>query len=164
MIMLSRFKFLALLMFAADLALLGVMVHYTSWLFVLGFIIISGISGVWLLNDPLRHYLRKSGRAMNGNEISIEDFLLGAASRLAAGVLLIVPGVLTDLMALFLLSPAGKGLVQIFISSLYSAKFSRFSKQGFESRTSGEKSIKDEIIDVKVMNAGGEKPGETGEK
>jgi UPF0716 protein FxsA len=142
-----------------DLVLLGVMVYYTSWLFMLGFVFISGLFGGWMLNDGLRRYVRKSEKSMNASGISAEVFLLGAASRLAAGVLFIVPGVLTDLMALVLLSPAGKWLVRIIIASMFGEMFPHLSNQDYFSGLSGEKQAKDEIIDVRVMNGGDKEPG-----
>jgi UPF0716 protein FxsA len=175
--MLSRLKLFVLLVFVADLILLGVLVHYTSWLFVLGFVFISGILGVWLLNDGLRLYMRKSGRALNGNAMQVDHFLIGAAAHLAAGVLFIVPGALTDLIALLLLTPMGKRLARIFITSLFGKIFSHLSNGISSNRSSGvcakgdspifddakigtvpEKPAKDEIIDVRVANAGEEEP------
>jgi UPF0716 protein FxsA len=150
---------LCLFVVIMDLVLLGVMVYYTSWLFMLGFVFISGIIGGWLLNDGLRSYMRKTGKSMNAGGISAEVFLLGAASRLAAGVLFIVPGVLTDLMALVLLSPAGKWLVRIIIASMFGEMFPHLSNQDYFSGLSGEKPAKDEIIDVRVMNGGDKEPG-----
>jgi len=141
-----------------DLILLGVMVHYTSWLFMLAFVFISAAIGGWLLNNGLRRYLSKTGNTMDAGAISGESLLLGAAARLAAGVLFIVPGILTDLMALLLLSPAGKRLVRLFFASLFGKMFPRPSNQDYFSDESGERPAKDEIIDVRVINAGEEEP------
>jgi UPF0716 family protein affecting phage T7 exclusion len=156
--MFSRLKFLALLVFVVDLILLGVLVHYTSWLFVLGFVFISGVIGVWLLNDGLRLYMRKSGRAINENEMPVDHFLVGAVAHLAAGVLFIVPGVLTDLMALLLLTPARTWLARFFITSLFGKIFPHFSNQNSSVHSSGEKPAKDEIIDVRVISSDGNEP------
>jgi UPF0716 protein FxsA len=152
--MLSRLKLLCLLVVVVDLILLGVMVHYTSWLFMLGFVFTSGIIGGWLLNNGLRIYVSKTGKTMDAGGISGESFLLGAVARLAAGVLFIVPGILTDLVALLLISPAGKRLVRFFIASLFGKMFPRPSNQDYFSDASGETPAKDEIIDVRVVNAG----------
>jgi UPF0716 family protein affecting phage T7 exclusion len=153
-IMLSRIKLLCLLVVIADLILLGVMVHYTSWLFMLAFVFASGVIGSWLLNNGLRRYLIKAGSSTPAQGMSGETFLLGAAARLAAGVLFIVPGILTDLAALLLLSPAGKGLVRFFIASLFGKMFSRPLNQDYFSGESGERPAKDEIIDVRIVNDG----------
>ena len=77
--MFSRMKLLCILVMVADLVLLGVMVHYTSWLFMLGFVFTSGIIGGWLINSGLRRYLRKAGRSRPAEGMSGEVFLLGAA-------------------------------------------------------------------------------------
>jgi UPF0716 protein FxsA len=150
--MLSRIKLLCLLVVVVDLILLGVMVHYTSWLFMLGFVFTSGLIGGWLLNNGLRRYLIKAGSSTPAEGMTGESFLLGAAARLAAGVLFIVPGILTDLLALLLLSPAGKGLVRFFIASLFGKMFPHASNQDYSSDASGETPAKDEIIDVRVVN------------
>jgi UPF0716 protein FxsA len=150
--MLSRIKLLCLLVVVVDLILLSVMAHYTSWLFMLGFVFASGLIGGWLLNNGLRKYVSNSGKTMDAGAISGELFLLGAAARLAAGVLFIVPGVLTDLLALLLISPAGKPLVRFFIASLLGKMFPRPSNHDYFSDASGERPAKDEIIDVRVVN------------
>ena len=156
--MLSRIKLLCLLVVIVDLILLGVMVHYTSWLFMLGFVFISAAIGSWLLNNGLSRYVSKTGQTKDAGGILGESFLLGAAARLAAGVLFIVPGVLTDLAALLLLSPAGKRLVRLFLASLFGKMFPRPSNQDYFSDASGERPAKDEIIDVRVVNEGVEEP------
>jgi UPF0716 family protein affecting phage T7 exclusion len=156
--MLSRIKLLCLLIVVADLILLGVMVHYTSWLFMLGFVFTSGLIGGWLLNNGLHRYLSKTGQTRDAGAISGESFLLGAAARLAAGVLFMVPGVLTDLLALLLISPAGKGLVRFFIASLLGKMFPRPTNQDYFSDISGETLAKDEIIDVRIVNEGDKEP------
>jgi len=149
---------LCLFVVIMDLVLLGVMVHYTSWLFMLGFVFISGIVGGWLLNNGLRQYVRKTGKSMNANGISGEAFLLGAASRLAAGALFIVPGILTDLMAILLISPAGKRLTRILVISLFGRMFSSHSNQDQFVRSFGDKPVKDQIIDVKITKADEKEP------
>jgi UPF0716 protein FxsA len=156
--MISRLKFLVLLIFVVDLLLLGVIVHYTSWLFLLGFVFISGIIGLWLLNDGFRLYLRKRGSAMNDNLMPVDHFVAGALAHLAAGVLFIVPGVLTDLLALLLLTPARKWLGRFFITSLFGKIFPHLPNQNSSGYSSAEKSAKDEIIDVRVVHSENDEP------
>jgi UPF0716 protein FxsA len=143
-------KPLLLLVFIADLVLLGVMVHYTSWLFMLGFVFVSMLLGGWMLNAGVRGYVKKNLRAMKANEMPAESFLLGAVARMAAGMLLIVPGVLTDLLALLLLSPAGKWLTRRSVSTIFTRMLPRCSGDQFDFASTGEMSAKDEIIDVRV--------------
>jgi UPF0716 family protein affecting phage T7 exclusion len=168
--MFTMLKPLLLLVFIADLVLLGVMVHYTSWLFMLGFVFVSMLCGGWMLNAGVRRYVKKNLMAVKTCEMPAESFLLGAVSRLAAGMLLIVPGVLTDLMALLLLSPAGKWLAHTFLSTIFSRMMSQYSGDQFDFTSAGnfkgdspifvdtkigtvpEMPAKDEIIDVRVTN------------
>jgi UPF0716 protein FxsA len=157
-IMFARLKLLSLLVVVLDLVLLGVMVHYTSWLFMLAFVFISGLVGGWLLSNGLREYVRNIGRPTDAARISDEPSLLGTAARLAAGVLFIVPGILTDLMALVLISPAGKWLVRFFIATLLGKMFPHPSNQYYSSYASGETPAKDKIIDVHIVNFDNEEP------
>jgi UPF0716 protein FxsA len=157
--MLSRLKILLLLIVLVDLALLGVIVYYTSWLLMLGFVFFSFIFGVWLLNDGLRRYAQKNIQAMKSNEISAESFLLGAVNRVAAGTLLIVPGVLTDILALLLISPAGNRLTRKFISTIFARLFPACSRDQFDFDSNAEKPAKDEIIDIRVKNPDAETSG-----
>ncbi len=59
-----------------DLVLLGVMVHYTSWPFMLSFVFLSAIVGAWLLNDGLRSYLKKAQNTAAAGAMSADVFLL----------------------------------------------------------------------------------------
>jgi UPF0716 protein FxsA len=156
--MLSRIKVWLLLTVVLDLVLLGVMVHYTSWLFMLGFVFVSALVGGWLLNNGLRYYAIKTGNSAKDSSISGEGFLLGAAARLAAGVLFILPGVMTDLMALLLISPAGKLMVKIMLSSFFGGVFPSFSNQNHFSRSTDDRPAKDEIIDVRIISDGDKDP------
>ena len=157
--MLSRIKLLCLLVVVVDLILLGVMAHYTSWLFMMAFVFISGLIGGWLLNNGLRRHLSKTGKTMDASGISGESFLLGAVARLAAGVLFIVPGILTDLKALLFISPVGKRLVRFFIVSLFGKMLPHLSNQDYFSGAKGETPAKDEIINVRIVNAGEKEQG-----
>lgn len=159
--MFSRLKSLSFLVVAADLVLLGVMVHYTSWPFMLGFVFVSAIVGGWLFNHGLKIYLRKIGEALNANQAPTVLYLRGIA-HLTAGALFIVPGVLTDLVALLLLSPAGGRLVRLLIDSWFNELSNNYLKQHDSSRGSQEKYAKDEIIDVRVKNADKTEPDRIG--
>lgn len=149
----SSLKYYALLVSLADLVLLGVMVHFTSWLFMIAFVLISGIIGGWVLNEGFRNYVRKGGMSVKANNMTSEDFMLGAMARLVAGILLIVPGVLTDIIALCLLSPAGKWLMKLFFVSLFISIAPRFSHNHFDFQSDQNNSANDEIIDVQVLHS-----------
>jgi len=155
--MLSRIKLLCLLVVVVDLILLGVMVHYTSWLFMLAFVFISAATGGWLLNNGFYKYGTKLHKASNVDQMP-SDLLLKMLAHFSASILLIVPGVLTDLIALLMISPAGKWLARFFIASLFGKMFAHLSNQDYSSHASGEMPAKDEIIDVRVVDAGKEEP------
>lgn len=150
--MIPKLKYLILLIFVIDMVLLGVMVHFTSWPFMIAFVLISGLAGGWVLNEGLRNYFRKGQASGVNRNTSAEDFLLGAVARLSAGVLLIVPGVLTDIVALCLLSPAGKWLTKMFFVSLFLMYFPQLGGNQYDYQDGDEKQAKDEIIDVKVID------------
>jgi UPF0716 family protein affecting phage T7 exclusion len=141
-----------------DLVLLGVMVYYTSWLFMLGFVFISGIIGAWLLNNGFYKYGNRIGKISTVDEMPA-DLFLRMIAHFSAGVLFIVPGILTDLAALALISPAGKRLTRILITSLFGQMFSHLSNRNYFSGSTDEKPAKDEIIDVQVTNGDEKTPG-----
>jgi UPF0716 family protein affecting phage T7 exclusion len=151
--MLSSLKYIILLVFLADLVLLGVMVHFTSWPFTIAFVLLSGIIGGWVVNDGFRNYIRKGQLSVNARNMSAQDFMIGAMARLAAGMLLIVPGVLTDIVALCLLSPAGKWLTKVLFASLFIMIAPRFQLNPFDFQPTDDEAPKDEIIDVKIINS-----------
>jgi UPF0716 protein FxsA len=153
--MLARIRLLCILTVVLDMLLLALMVHYTSWLCMLGFVSVSGLIGAWLIHNGAGGYLRKAARSAScGRTGGGEVPLLGAAARLVAGVLFIVPGVLTDIMGLVLISPWGKWLLKSMVESLSGKMLSRFADRGRSARANEEKSAKDEIIDVRVVDGG----------
>lgn len=149
--MITKLKYLLLLIFLLDLVLLGVLVHFTSWPFTIAFVLISGLLGSWVLKEGLRNFFKRSQISIANQAVSAEDVMLGALARLAAGVLLIVPGVLTDIAALCLLSPAGKWLTKVFIVSLFMILFPKLAQNNFQYQYYDQKPPEDQIIDVKVI-------------
>ena len=146
--MFLRIKILCLLTFAAEIVLLGAMVYYTSWRFLLGYLILSALAGLWVLQSGLTRHSKEAWLSLQEGESPAEP-LFNAIVRFAAGVLLIVPGVLTDLVALLLFTPLGiwlAGMVLFYVIDL-PMPFPSFRKQ-----KSSSKNIpaKDEIIDVQV--------------
>lgn len=150
--MLSRLKLFAFLVVAADLLLLGALIHYTSWLFAVLFVFISAAAGVWLLRYELSRYATAMQQALAADQMPSVDHVL-AVCHIWAALLLIAPGVLTDLMALVLLSPAGKWLARVFVASLLTELFPSLFRGDYAAGSAGEKQAKDEIIDVRVIDS-----------
>jgi UPF0716 family protein affecting phage T7 exclusion len=150
--MLSRIRLLCLLIVVLDTVLLALMIHYTSWLFMLSFVFISGLVGAWLIGGVGRHLRRFAGPLPPARANSSELQLWGLAARLFAGVLFIVPGVLTDIMALMLISPWGKWLVRSLAGALSAKIISGFAARGYSVHLNGEMPVKDQIIDVRVVD------------
>ncbi len=72
--------------------------------------------------------MRIKSTSENFTSQTLIDLSLGSIARLAAGVLFIVPGILSDLLALVLLLPAGRRLVLLLIG--LSLKGNAFSLLG----------------------------------
>jgi UPF0716 family protein affecting phage T7 exclusion len=154
--MFSHIKTVALLIFIADVILLGVIVHYTSWLFMLAFVFISAAIGWWSLTSGINRSMRKIADSLLVNQTPT-DLYLNAVATLMAGIFFIVPGILTDLLALLLLMPTGKRLTRLLIELQFTDLVRILAQRGpagqnFDDQADGNAASKDEIIDVHVVN------------
>jgi UPF0716 protein FxsA len=69
------------------------------WVWLAG----SGIAGMWVLANERDQFRARTLAAFRGDESLLRD-LLDSGRRVLAGMLLILPGVLSDILALLLLS------------------------------------------------------------
>ena len=87
-----------------ELALLLTLSKYTSVGFTLSVVIITGLVGAWLLHHAGTSTFRRIRADLAQHRLPAEGMLDGLLI-LLAGVLLITPGVLTDLTGILLLIP-----------------------------------------------------------
>lgn len=104
-IMFSRLLLIFIVVPLLDLALLMVVSKYTSVLFTLALVIISGVVGATLAHRQIFQTGVRIRKSLAENRLSGEVFSDGAMILFAAG-LLITPGLITDLVGFSLLVPA----------------------------------------------------------
>lgn len=99
-------RLLALLIFAplAELVVLLLLAHYTNILTALLTVIVTGVAGALLIRSQGWRTMRRIMDDLQQGRLPT-DALLDAAIIFVAGVLLLTPGVLTDVLAIVLLIP-----------------------------------------------------------
>jgi UPF0716 protein FxsA len=151
MLIMRPLRLLALLVSAADLTLLVVMLHYTSWLLLMGFVVASAVVGGLVLRGSVPRFVAEFERG-NATSDALIDATVSTMARLVAGALFIVPGILSDILALLLLFPAGRRLV-FFLFGVRLKEMLTYHMGSDASRAPGDKSAKGEIIDVRFKDA-----------
>jgi UPF0716 protein FxsA len=132
-----------------DLILLVWIGRHTSGSFVLALILAGVLAGGFFLRRAAGHSMRVLQMDLAAGRAPVES-MQRTISLVAAGVLLIVPGVLTDLLALLLLVPLTRRLVGLWIGSrvFRSVQVRGFSwNAGQAQETEG----RDRVIDVQVV-------------
>lgn len=135
----------------ADLLLLIWIGRHTSLGFALSLVAFGAMAGVLLL----RRLSHLSVRAVQ-SELAAGRTPLAAAGKtaalFAAAILLIVPGVLSDALALMLFMPLGRRLLALWLASRLRGHVEVRGFAGFEEHPAKE-GERDRIIDVQVVDA-----------
>lgn len=105
-----------------ELALLLTLGHYTSVSFTLGFVIVTGILGAVMLRLQGLAAWRNVQRDLREGRMPTDSLLDGLMIVIAA-VLLITPGVLTDLIGITLLIPPCRRLYRRVLGRWFGAQF-----------------------------------------
>jgi UPF0716 protein FxsA len=87
---------------------------------ILGLLFLTGLLGVLLARRQGLEILRRVQSEMAAGQVPASHLVDGAMV-LLAGALLIVPGVLTDLLGLFCLLPAGRAVVKSWLRRRFEA-------------------------------------------
>jgi UPF0716 protein FxsA len=140
---LARFFLLLTLVPVVEIVLLVWIASETSVPAVLGFVIGTGVLGAWLARRQGFETLRRISADLEAGRAPAESMLDGLLVFVAA-VLLVIPGLLTDLVAIVLLFPPSRRLVK----SLVGRRMQVRAAAGRQTRFAH-----DEIIDVKVIEA-----------
>jgi UPF0716 protein FxsA len=142
-----RFLLLLALVPLIELGLLVWLADMTNWRVPFAWVIISGCIGTWLIRT---HGLRRRGASP-----STRSPIFGLTA-LAAGVLLLIPGILTDLLAVLFLIPATRRVMLAILALKLqknlaawpgAASYANFSESTTRRNTAGA----DRVIDVKVL-------------
>lgn len=144
---------LAIFLPLADFLFLLFLSRYTSPLFTLLFIAGTVIAGIWLIQHEGLKCLRNVREDVAANRAPA-DAMLDGLLIVVAGVLLIIPGVLTDVVAIVLLLPPTRYLVRLWLKSRFK------SRLVIHSDRDGEPSeARSQIIDVRVTEVDPDKNG-----
>jgi UPF0716 protein FxsA len=149
-----------------ELLLLVVLAEVTSGKFVLIWLVCAAVLGIILLRTRGVQSLR---RMRQGGVFSLAqapgESLSKTAIHVIAGILLIVPGVLTDLVALAMLFPPTRRWLQLFMLWRFQRRMgSRFAAMAGMASQLGRGmgdgrglngDPRDQVIDVKVINPEG---------
>jgi UPF0716 protein FxsA len=125
----------------AEIWILLVIGRQIGFLPTIAFLVGVGIVGSWLAKAEGARVLREIGRARQEGKVP-EEGLLSAALILVAGLLLVIPGVITDLVGVVLLFPPTRRLVARAARRWFEARVARSGFQVQVGNFSG-----DEIMD-----------------
>lgn len=149
-----------------ELALLVWLCQRTSLGFTLALVVGSALAGSWLLREQARRFWRSARQAdaARAGQPLFDRFLT-----LLAGVLLILPGILSDLLAVALLLPPVRRLLARHAAQWFAANFtfttlnrqgnswqySEFSTRRPDVRRHNESLVHDRVIDARVIHTDG---------
>ena len=97
-----------------ELALLLKLADLTDWKVSLALVVVTGIAGAVLAKSQSISLLRRMQADVRAGRVPA-DSLLDAALILAAGVLLITPGMISDLVGIVLLIPPLRRVAKLFL-------------------------------------------------
>jgi UPF0716 protein FxsA len=120
--MLFRLLLLFTLLPLVELTLLAWLSAHTDWRLAVLFVIGTGVLGAWLIRSQgWRAWVRIRDELARGQvpAESIQDGLL----ILVAGLLLITPGVLTDIVGVLLLVPPVRRIVRLWLRRRWQGRF-----------------------------------------
>jgi UPF0716 protein FxsA len=145
---LRRFLMLLILMPVLELVTLLWLTGQTSWQFVLAWLLTAAGLGLWVLRSQgslgavrIRKALER-GQAPGGA-------LADSALVYLAGVLLVIPGVISDAIAILLLLPLTRRAIKwYFARRLLGSNFA----QSFQRAGSGPTFDHDQVIDARVID------------
>jgi UPF0716 family protein affecting phage T7 exclusion len=106
--------FLLIVLPCVETTLLLMLADATSWQVALAFVVVTGIAGAWLLKHQGLRTWSRIRQDLSAGQIPT-DSLWDAGMLIAAGTLLLTPGVLTDLVGITLLFPPMRRLYRYWI-------------------------------------------------
>ena len=126
--MIARLLALFIIVPLVELALLLYLADRTSWSLTLALVILTGVTGTWLARTQGFRAVRRIQEELAAGRLP-GDAVVDAILIFAAGLLLLTPGVLTDVLALTLLIPP--------LRQLYKRRLRRWFESRFVLRTGG---------------------------
>ncbi|REK07433.1 MAG: FxsA family protein [Planctomycetota bacterium] len=153
--MLGRILLLLILLPAIEIVFLVWVASKTSVLLVLLMLVGAGLLGAFLARQQGLRTMQRISNEVSAGRMPGDAMIDGVLVSLAA-VLLILPGFLSDVVALLLLFPpsrswlksVARGRIRARIMTSYNGQV-----HTFDSAAGGRSSARDEIIDVKVIES-----------
>ncbi len=142
--MLARLALLFTLLPIIEIAVLVWIAGRTSLWLVLGLVIATGLLGAWLVRQQSWQTMRRISADVNRGQMPTESLTDGMLVLLAA-LLLIMPGVLSDVLAISLLFPPTRRMFKAFLRRRLQARATMYRWEG------GVDPDRERIIDVRVI-------------
>ncbi len=130
-----------------EIAALVWLADLTNWLVVLGVLLGAGVLGAFLARQQGVRSLRRLSRELGEGQLPA-DAMFDAVLVSFAGFLLILPGLLSDVVAILLLVPPTRRLFKSAIRRRFQGRVVTSDFQSFDARRP-----RDQIIDVKVLDS-----------
>jgi UPF0716 protein FxsA len=144
--MLPRLVLLFTLLPIVEIVVLVWIAGRTSLVFVLGLVVATGLVGAWLVRHQGWRTLRRISDDLDHGIMPAESLTDGLLV-LVAALLLIMPGVLSDALAIALLFPPSRKLIKAFVRRRLQVRLRRA-----DAAPSAWNVHPDRIIDVRVVN------------
>jgi UPF0716 protein FxsA len=141
---LARLALLFTLLPIVEIVVLVWIAGKTSLWFVLGLVIATGLLGAWLVRQQSWQTMRRISADLNNGVMPAESLTDGVLVFLAA-VLLIMPGVLSDVLAILLLFPPTRRMFKAFLRRRLQARAAAYRWEH------SANSDRERIIDVRVI-------------
>lgn len=109
--MLARLMLLFVVVPIVELTLLTMLADATNWKVSIGLVLFTGLLGAWLVRHQGWRALRRVQSELRAGRLP-GDALVDGALVVVAGLLLLTPGLLTDLAGIVLLIPLTRALVK----------------------------------------------------
>jgi UPF0716 protein FxsA len=142
----GRLLLLLILLPLVELAVLIWIAQHTSIAFTLALVLATGIGGAALARWQGWRAVRRIERQLAANQVPA-DALLDSILIFAAGVLLVIPGVITDLVGLALLFPPTRRLAKLVLVRGIQVRV----QQHIATMHGAWEEPRDRIIDVRVV-------------
>jgi len=135
-----------------ELLLLVTLAHYTSLIFTIVVVLLTGAIGSYLARQQGWQTYRRIQNELNHGQMPTAS-LLDAAMILVAGVLLITPGILTDVTGFALLIPYSRRILGRYLALWIKAKFSLQAFPAHDSDPQGPSAGNGCIIDSHIVDS-----------
>ena len=145
--MLAKLLLLLIVVPLVELVVLLWIADRTTWQFTLALVVLTGVIGALLARWQGWHTFQRIQRQMQSGQLPA-DALLDALMILVAGLLLMTPGVLTDLLGFSLLTPICRYFYKRWIIARLKVRFRvRTTDGGADDKASSD----DRVIDSYVV-------------